>query len=170
MLTGLYEPTAGDATLYGRKISTDMQAVRKFIGVCPQHDVLFSSLTCREHLKIFGQLKFPDASEDELEAQIESLLAQVGLSEKSSTQAVALSGGMKRKLSLLISLIGDCRVLFLDEPTSGMDPFSRRSTWRFLRGNRSGRCIVLTGADPPPGHCLISFHKILMVQFGGHPP
>ena len=144
MLTGLYEPSAGDAFVHGRKISTEMEAIRKCIGVCPQHDVLFSSLTCVEHLRIFGQLKFPDATEAQLEQQIAVLLAKVGLADKAGTKASALSGGMKRKLSLVVALIGESSVVFLDEPTSGMDPFSRRSTWKFLRSNRSGRCIVLT--------------------------
>eukprot|EP01052_Picozoa_sp_SAG31_P002113 SAG31_NODE_71_length_28115_cov_4.128105_13_plen_1544_part_00 len=144
MLTGLYAPSAGEATVYGRSITTDMNNVRKEIGVCPQHDVLFASLTCTEHLQVFGQLKYPDATKDQLDMQIESLLKQVGIGEKAGTKAAALSGGMKRKLSLVIALIGGSKTIFLDEPTSGMDPYSRRSTWKFLRANRPNRSIILT--------------------------
>ena len=73
-----------------------------------------------------------------------SSLADVGITEKRDTRAKELSGGQKRKLSVAVALIGDPKVIFLDEPTSGMDPFSRRHLWSLLKERRHGRCIVLT--------------------------
>merc|ERR1719382_1681330 len=72
------------------------------------------------------------------------MAAMIKLKEKMDTRAGSLSGGQKRKLSLCLALIGRPRVVFLDEPTSGMDPFSRRSTWNLIRGSREGRVTVLT--------------------------
>ena len=71
---------------------------------------------------------------------------QVGLTEKVNVQAGKLSGGQKRKLSVCIALVGGSKVVFLDEPTSGMDPSSRRSTWQILQNAREGRVIVVRGA------------------------
>ena len=71
-------------------------------------------------------------------------IGQVGLTEKTHAKAGSLSGGMKRKLSLAIALIGDTGAVFLDEPTSGMDPYSRRSTWNTLQSEKAGRVMILT--------------------------
>ena len=144
MLTGLYEPTSGDASVYGMNLTSDMHSIRQFIGVCPQHDVLFSLLTVSEHLRFYGELKCPSLSAPDLEDKITRLIAEVGLTEKVNAPSSSLSGGQKRKLSLAIALIGEGKVVILDEPTSGMDPYSRRSTWNTLRGARQGRCMILT--------------------------
>ena len=103
LLTGLYEPTSGDAQVYGRSIA-EIDEVRKVISVCPQHDVLFLSLTVNEHLHFFGALR--GLSDEEREAQVAKKISQVGLTEKADVRAGSLSGGMKRKLSLAIALIG----------------------------------------------------------------
>jgi ATP-binding cassette subfamily A (ABC1) protein 3 len=119
-----------------------MPEIRKSMGVCPQHDVLFPELTVIEHLKMFGRIKGLIGAE--LTAAVNTKIEQVGLTEKINTPSKALSGGMKRKLSLAIALIGDSKIVFLDEPTSGMDPYSRRFTWEMLKQNKEGRVIVLT--------------------------
>lgn len=139
MLTGMLAPSSGDATILGRSIRTEMDAIRKTVGVCPQHDILWADLTVEDHLVIFAKLKGLDPM-----TCVGAKIAEVGLTEKASTKSGELSGGMKRKLSLCMSLIGDPKVIFLDEPTSGMDPFSRRSTWNMLQANRHGRAMVLT--------------------------
>ena len=142
MLTGLYEPTSGDAEVYGRSIVNDMMGVRRLIGICPQHDVLFLTLTVSEHLYFYAALRgVPEAQQD---AVVTQKIAQVGLTEKANVRAGSLSGGMKRKLSLAISLVGDSKAVFLDEPTSGMDPYSRRSTWNTLQSEKDGRVMILT--------------------------
>jgi ABC-type Na+ transport system ATPase subunit NatA len=118
MLCGMYEPTAGDAFVYGQSIKSEMTAIRASLGVCPQHDVLYPNLTVRQHLMVYGGLKgIPDAL---LELKVRQRVEEVGLTEKMDVRAHALSGGMKRKLSVAITLLADSKMVFMDEPTSGM--------------------------------------------------
>lgn len=142
MLTGLYQPTSGSAEVYGKSIITDMSSVRHNLGVCPQHDVLFPILTVRETLCYFARLKGLD--EDQIDQSIFEIVSDLSLMEKMDAPAGTLSGGQKRKLSLGVALIAGSKVVFLDEPTSGMDPYARRATWELLRQGKRGRVIVLT--------------------------
>ncbi|OQR95862.1 ATP-binding Cassette (ABC) Superfamily, partial [Thraustotheca clavata] len=140
MLTGLFPPTKGTAYVFGKTITQDMDQLRTSMGVCPQHDVLYDELTVLEHLKLYAALKsIPSPAE-----QINSMIAEVGLTEKRNVMSAKLSGGQKRKLSVAIALLGKSQVVFLDEPTSGMDPYSRRFTWNVLQRNRESRVMVLT--------------------------
>ena len=124
MLSGLIPATEGSAIVYGLDTGKDMDQIRKSMGVCPQHNVLWDDMTVDEHLIYFACLKCVENPRAEADAKI----AEVGLSEKRHTLTSQLSGGQKRKLSVAIALIGDSKIVFLDEPTSGMDPYSRRST------------------------------------------
>lgn len=142
MLVGLLPPTSGDAMVFGKNIITDMDEIRKGLGVCPQNDILFPELTVREHLEIFAVLK--GVREELLERVVTDMIDEVGLADKTNTTVKALSGGMKRKLSLGIALIGDSKVIILDEPTSGMDPYSMRLTWQLIKKIKKGRIILLT--------------------------
>lgn len=142
MLVGLFPPTAGDALVLGKNIITDMEEIRKGLGVCPQNDILFPELTVLEHLEIFATLK--GVKEDFLERTVVDMVNEVGLADKINTPVNALSGGMKRKLSLGIALIGNSKVIVLDEPTSGMDPYSMRLTWQLIKKIKKGRIILLT--------------------------
>lgn len=142
MLTGLITPESGTAIIEGYDISVDMQEARKSLGVCPQHDVLIPDMTVEEHLAFFANIKGCNA--EELDVEITKMIESVGLVEKRREFAHNLSGGQKRKLSVAIAFIGNSRVVFLDEPTSGMDPYSRRFTWNVIRQHREGRVIVLT--------------------------
>mmetsp|Transcript_331 Transcript_331/g.689 ORF Transcript_331/g.689 Transcript_331/m.689 type:complete len:1928 (+) Transcript_331:176-5959(+) len=142
MLTGLIDPTSGSASVNGHDVAKEMGTIRKNLGVCPQHDILYPDLTVREHLRLFG--KFKGVPSSKLEAEIEDMIREVGLVEKRNELSKNLSGGMKRKLSVGIAFIGGSSVVLLDEPTSGMDPFSRRFTWNVIRKMREGRTIILT--------------------------
>ncbi|XP_044505775.1 ABC transporter A family member 1 isoform X2 [Mangifera indica] len=142
MLVGLLPPTSGDALVFGKNVVTDMDEIRKELGVCPQQDILFPELTVREHLEMFAILK--GVKEDILENVVTDMVDEVGLADKVNTVVRALSGGMKRKLSLGIALIGDSKVVILDEPTSGMDPYSMRLTWQLIKKIKKGRIILLT--------------------------
>ncbi|KAJ4840078.1 ATP-binding cassette sub- A member 1 [Turnera subulata] len=142
MLVGLIPPTSGDAIVFGKNIITDMDEIRDELGVCPQHDILFPELTVREHLEIFATLK--GVKEDVLETVVTDMVDEVGLADKVNTLVRALSGGMKRKLSLGIALIGNSKVIILDEPTSGMDPYSMRLTWQLIKKIKKGRIVLLT--------------------------
>uniref|UniRef100_A0A8B9G513 ATP binding cassette subfamily A member 3 n=1 Tax=Amazona collaria TaxID=241587 RepID=A0A8B9G513_9PSIT len=142
MLTGLHSPTGGQAYINGYEISQDMILIRRSLGLCPQHDVLFDNMTVEEHLHFYAGLKgYPPSKCPE---EINHVLRILNLEDKRHSLTKALSGGMKRKLSIGIALIGDSKVVMLDEPTSGMDPASRRATWDLLQQQRSNRTILLT--------------------------
>ncbi|XP_067087403.1 phospholipid-transporting ATPase ABCA3 isoform X2 [Osmerus mordax] len=142
MLTGLYPPTSGRAYINGYDICQDMALIRRSLGLCPQHDVLFDNLTVREHLLFYAQLKgYP---RQKIPAEVDRILHILNLEDKRQARSKTLSGGMKRKLSIGIGLIGDSKVVMLDEPTSGMDPSARRATWDLLQGEKRGRTILLT--------------------------
>jgi len=142
MLTGLIETSAGSASLFDHDLNTEMSSIRQFMGVCPQHDVLFDDLTVYEHLEFFGKLK--GILLKDLHQTVMTAIDEVQLKPKINTKSAALSGGQKRRLSLAIALIGDSKVVFLDEPTSGVDPFSRRAIWDLLTKKKEGRILVLT--------------------------
>ena len=142
MLTGLIPPTSGDAMICGHSVTHSMQAIRSMLGVCPQHDILFPELTVMQHLVMFAEFK--GVPSNQVEAAALKMIAEVGLKEKAHVRSSMLSGGQKRKLSVGIALIGDSKIIILDEPTSGMDPYSRRSTWNIIQRNKKNRLILLT--------------------------
>nr|CCA22574.1 PREDICTED: similar to Stromal antigen 1 putative [Albugo laibachii Nc14] len=142
MLTGMLAPSDGDASFRGLSLKNDSSAIRQSLGLCFQHDVLYALLTVEEHLMFYGRIKGYHGNE--LKEIISSKIKEVGLTEKRRVLSASLSGGMKRKLSVAICLLGDSSLVFLDEPTSGMDPYSRRSTWETLLNNRQNRVMVLT--------------------------
>jgi ABC-type multidrug transport system ATPase subunit len=143
-LTGLIRRTAGTATLFGQSLWSALgtSAGRKQIGICPQHNVLWNELTCLEHVQIFGA--FRGMSRAEANAAGQTVLADCGLSNKMREFSGKLSGGMKRKLCLALALVGEPRLCFLDEPSSGMDPTARRDTWDLLRRQKENKIMVLT--------------------------
>ena len=123
----------------------DRVTIRTRIGVCPQHDVLWDQCTPREHLRFFAKLKGGGATLSETEKEIDDLLGKINLPKGDNDRPVGLfSGGNKRKVSLAVAMVGNPAVVFLDEPTAGMDPVSRRSVWELLQGFKLGRVIVLT--------------------------
>uniref|UniRef100_A0A3B4UC74 ATP binding cassette subfamily A member 3 n=1 Tax=Seriola dumerili TaxID=41447 RepID=A0A3B4UC74_SERDU len=142
MLTGLFPPTSGRAYINGNDICQDMALIRRSLGLCPQHDVLFDNLTVREHLLFYAQLK--GYSKEKIPDEVDRIIRILSLEDKRQARSKTLSGGMKRKLSIGIALIGDSKVVMLDEPTSGMDPSARRATWDLLQGEKRGRTILLT--------------------------
>ncbi|XP_043578785.1 cholesterol transporter ABCA5-like isoform X1 [Bombus pyrosoma] len=144
ILTGLTAPTAGTALIFGYDVrdSNDMQMIRSMTGVCPQHDILFDLLTPREHLEFFAAVR--GIPKSMIEHEVKKTLKDIDLTEKANTFAKYLSGGQKRKLSVGIAIIGDPKIIILDEPTAGVDPYSRRQMWSFLQSRRHGKVILLT--------------------------
>jgi ABC-type multidrug transport system ATPase subunit len=130
MLTGAMGPTEGYATVAGKDIRTDLQAIRQDIGICLQHDCLFPDLTVREHIQFFSRLKglYKKVSKPEAEEHIDQAIRDVALFEKRNSLSKNLSGGMKRKLSVAIAFCGNSKVVLLDEPTSGMVSEEARTT------------------------------------------
>ncbi|KAJ0177200.1 hypothetical protein K1T71_007209 [Dendrolimus kikuchii] len=142
MLTGNLDLSNGSVHVAGYDISSQLKSARSHIGLCPQHNVLFNELTVKEHLQFFATLKgFTGA---ELKQDIDSLITKLELEEKRDFKSEGLSGGQKRRLCVGIALSGATRVVLLDEPTSGMDPASRRALWDLLQREKKGRTIILT--------------------------
>lgn len=141
MLTGLTEPTSGEVSVLGVDLTTQMDEVRRLLGVCPQHDILFDTLTIREHLRFYAILK--GVAPADIDSAIMEKVRELELLDKIDAASSTLSGGQKRRLSVAIALIGNSRVIFLDEPTSGMDPSARRLVWALLQKYKRGRIIVL---------------------------
>uniref|UniRef100_A0A3B5A5W3 P-type phospholipid transporter n=1 Tax=Stegastes partitus TaxID=144197 RepID=A0A3B5A5W3_9TELE len=142
ILTGLFPPTSGTAYILGRDIRTDLSAIRQSLGVCPQHNVLFSMLTVEEHIWFYARLK--GLSEEQVKSEIEQILQDTGLPHKRSSRTSTLSGGMQRKLSVALAFVGGSKVVILDEPTAGVDPYARRGIWDLLLQYRQGRTIILS--------------------------
>uniref|UniRef100_A0A8C8GTP2 ABC transporter domain-containing protein n=1 Tax=Oncorhynchus tshawytscha TaxID=74940 RepID=A0A8C8GTP2_ONCTS len=142
ILTGMFPPTSGTASIYGKDIRTDMDTIRHSLGMCPQHNILFHHMTVEEHILFYSLLKGRSLSEAQLE--VENMLEDLGLPHKRDEEAQNLSGGMQRKLSVAMAFVGGAKVVILDEPTSGVDPYSRRSIWDLLLKYRSGRTVILS--------------------------
>ncbi|MQM10037.1 hypothetical protein Taro_042924 [Colocasia esculenta] len=143
-LTGITPISGGDALIYGYSVrsSVGMSNIRKMIGVCPQFDVLWDALSGREHLQLFASIKgLPPST---IKSVSETSLAEVKLIEAAKMRAGSYSGGMKRRLSVAVALIGDPKLVFLDEPTTGMDPITRRHVWDIIENAKKGRAIILT--------------------------
>lgn len=141
IISGHNQKSSGSVYIDGYSIDTHPAEARRRVGFCPQFDVLFERLTVEEHLFFYGIVK---GARKELKQEIEELLVQSGLDCHRKKLSKALSGGYKRKLSLAIAMIANSKVLILDEPTSGMDPESRRKVWDFLQLIRHDRLILMT--------------------------
>ncbi|CAD8125443.1 unnamed protein product [Paramecium sonneborni] len=143
LLTGLIKKDYGQIKYYGTSTDDDLDGIRSFLGICPQKDVLYNKMTVVEHLKYYGKIKGLDG--ENLNNQIEEVIEKCALSLEKTKQAHQLSGGNKRKLCLAMALIGGSKVIFLDEPTSGMDPVTRRKIWSILlQMKNEGKCLILT--------------------------
>jgi ABC-type multidrug transport system ATPase subunit len=142
VLTGILEPTSGKAEMFDLDITEDMDNIRQIMGVCPQHDILWDELTAEEHLIMFSKLK--QIPEDRIDQEVETKLKQVNLFDVKNAWSGTFSGGMKRRLSMAICAVGDPKIIFLDEPTTGMDPNSRRQVWELIKQLKKGRIVILT--------------------------
>lgn len=141
MMCGLLQPTSGRVLFNGAEV----QSVPKGkIGVCPQDLVLWDALTCRENLTFIG--KMYEVHECDLRERIDRLLTLLSLSDKADQVVSKLSGGMKRRLNIGVSLVHNPEIVFLDEPSAGLDPQSRQLLWNFIRSLRDeeGKTVVLT--------------------------
>ncbi|OMH83116.1 ABC transporter A family member 1 [Zancudomyces culisetae] len=141
ILSGMMPKSAGDALLYDYPLG-DQRSLRRIFGICPQHDILFDELSAVEHIKLYAGLK--NIPNSEINALVESGLNAVKLYNVRNRPSRTYSGGMKRRLSVLIATIGNPKVVFFDEPTTGMDPVNRRHVWRYLERFKKGRVIILT--------------------------
>jgi len=140
IMEGLTPPTAGTVELLGKHWDRDGDALRERIGVSLQETKLFEKLTVEETLVLFRSFYDPARA-----LEVEALLAEMQLGEKRSAQVHKLSGGQRQRLAVALGVMGDPDVLFLDEPTTGLDPQSRRALWDTVAALRDrGKTVVLT--------------------------
>jgi len=158
-LIGLVEPTSGTALLLGHDIRFDRDLIRRKLGMCPQHDLLYDQLTILEHCSLYMNVKGLSNSD-----RINSVLTDVILFDVRHKKANELSGGMKRRLSLAISLMGDPDVLMMDEPTTGLDPKSRRLIWDLIHREKKNKLVLLTTHSMEEAEKLSD--KIAIMAFG----
>eukprot|EP00038_Savillea_parva_P008022 m.174117 g.174117 ORF g.174117 m.174117 type:complete len:1815 (+) comp13791_c0_seq1:54-5498(+) len=142
IVCGLMPPSAGTAVVNGFDIRKHLRVAQSQLGLCPQRNTLLPSLTVAEHLWLFAKLK--GVSDKYVYREIDQMIADIELLEKRHYTAGTLSGGMKRKLSCALALVGGSPVVILDEPTSGCDPSARRAIWDLLLRNRTGRTMLLS--------------------------
>ena len=143
ILCGLVKPTAGTATVCGYDAVKESLKIKDLIGVCIQETAIYPYLTGAENMDLFGNLHAMNKAE--LKERRNMLLTKMGLTEDAKRRAGKYSGGMKRRLSLILALISDPQIAFLDEPTVAMDPQSRHAVWDFLKElKKEEKTIVLT--------------------------
>jgi ABC-2 type transport system ATP-binding protein len=142
MLATVLEPTSGDAFVFGNSVISDAHGVKPRIGYMSQAFSLYGDLTVRENLDFFAELR--GVPRGDMAARAKRLLEFSGLTEFEKRQAQFLSGGMKQKLALAATLISEPDMLFLDEPTTGVDPVSRREFWKIISGlHRQGITVFV---------------------------
>ena len=143
MLSTLYTPTSGDAVIGGHSVTKDPMAVRGVIGVVPQDLALYEDLTARENLMFWGQMY--NLSGKSLTSRVDEVLEQIGLTDKAKDRVKTYSGGMKRRVNIGVGLLHKPRLLFMDEPTVGIDPQSRRAILDTVKDlNKQGMTLLYT--------------------------
>jgi ABC-2 type transport system ATP-binding protein len=143
ILSCYLKPTAGVASVMGFDVEAETTQVKKHIGIAPQENIFYEELTVYENVMFFGKMYSIDSAE--LKNRAKLLIMKVGLDEKQKIKAEKLSGGMKRRLNLIIGLVHDPDIIFLDEPTAGLDPQSRRLLWDYIFELKSrNKTIFLT--------------------------
>eukprot|EP01039_Chlorochromonas_danica_P002043 gene2043-2228_t len=142
MLCGTLDPTYGDAFVNGFSITSDRVMARRNLGIAMQQDIIWDDVNVEDHLLLFGRLRGLHGRK--LRAAVKKMLASLGFPDKRYSLAGTLSGGQKRRLCVGLSMVGGNRVVYLDEPTAGLDPVSRRQLWELVQKNRKGRAILLT--------------------------
>lgn len=143
ILCGLLKPTSGSAFVGGFDVRKEGAKVKELIGVCPQETAVYPYLTGVENVELFGDLYALD--KDTFKARRDMLFEKLGLVQDAKRKVEKYSGGMKRRLSIVLALIHNPQIIFLDEPTIGMDPQSRRAVWNFMGElKKEGETIFLT--------------------------
>jgi ABC-2 type transport system ATP-binding protein len=142
MLCCLLKPTGGTARIMGYDILKQPYRVKEIIGVSPQETVISERLNSRENLELIGRTHGVEAAE--LKIRSRELLNTMGLEARAKDQVRKFSGGMKRRLNIIMALVHDPQVVFLDEPTLGLDPQARRAIWEYIGRLKKQKTILLT--------------------------
>ena len=142
MLTTLVTPTSGDALLFDKSIVSDRQAVKEITSVSPQETAVAQNLTVKENLQLMAKIYgFKGIQVDE---KVSEIMAKFDLEEIAKSKAKTLSGGWQRRLSIAMALISEPKILFLDEPTLGLDVLARRELWEQIEKLKGNTTIILT--------------------------
>ena len=141
MLSTVLEPDSGDATIGGHSVRHNADAVRNIIGICPQELALYAEFSAIDNLIFFGRMVGLDGKKARSQAM--DNLELMGLSERAEGKVDKFSGGMKRRVNLAIALMGHPELLFLDEPTVGIDPQSRNKIYETIEGLRNEGMTIL---------------------------
>ncbi len=142
MLCGLLSPSEGDAFLHGYSVRTEGKAVKSLVGVSPQETAVAPNLTARENLAFLGGVY--GFTKEKRAQRIEELSLQLGLDSVLDKRAGKLSGGWQRRLSIAMALFGEPKILFLDEPTLGLDVLARADLWALIKGLKGKMTVLLT--------------------------
>lgn len=142
MLTGLSAVTEGEAVVMGHSVTTDLQEVKKITNISPQETAVAGHLTVKENLAFIG--KVYGLTKEQTQKNIESVFQTLHLDEVQNQKAKTLSGGWQRRLSIAMALITDPKIIFLDEPTLGLDVLSRRELWKIISALKGKVTIILT--------------------------
>lgn len=143
VLSTLFSPTSGDAVVCGHSVSREPMAVKRCIGAVPQELALYEDLTAQENLNFWGSMY--GLSGKALSTRIDEVLEQIGLKDKAKQRIKTYSGGMKRRVNIGVGLLHKPRLLFMDEPTVGIDPQSRRAILDSVKElNRQGMTVLYT--------------------------
>ena len=142
MLCCLLRSSSGTATVMGHDINENPMAVKQVIDVSPQETAIAEHLNAWENLSLMGRIH--GLAKEEVKKRSQELLEMVGLTKRAKEQVRKFSGGMKRRLSIAMALVSDPQVLFLDEPTLGLDPQSRRGIWEHIAELKGKKTILLT--------------------------
>ena len=142
MLTGLTKPTSGEAYVMGRSINTELAKVKKLVSVSPQETAVAPNLTVRENLEFIAGIY--DMDRKHAKEKTDELVRKFSMEEVEKSKAKTLSGGWQRRLSIAMALITEPKILFLDEPTLGLDVIARRELWQIINSVKKNVTIVLT--------------------------
>jgi ABC-2 type transport system ATP-binding protein len=168
MMVGLLRPDRGAVTIHGKRVMDDSSELQSRVGVCPQTPVLWNKLTCLEQLQFIGEMygvRGREARQRGLE-----LLGILELSEKRNKRASTLSGGMRRRLNLAMSLVHDPDILVLDEPEAGLDPQGRVLVREYLKSLARSKTIIMTTHNMDEADrmadrvAIIDYGKLLVID------
>ncbi|SPP76445.1 retinal-specific phospholipid-transporting ATPase ABCA4 [Drosophila guanche] len=162
MLTGTIQPSSGTAIINGYDIQTDRLQARRSLSICPQKNIFFDGLSVASHLQFYSRLRGLKAAA--VKQEVDKYIQKLGLKAKARSSAKSLSGGTQRRLALACALCGNVKVLFCDEPSSGLDPNSRHELWKLLLDEKQGRTILLTTHQMDEGEVLAD--RIAIVSDG----
>ena len=142
MLSCITKPTSGDAIILGSSVTNSSEKIKEYIGVSPQQSAIAPSLTVNENLKLIAGIH--GYSKEEQKKKVKEISERFGLQEIMDRRASQLSGGWQRRLSIAMALINDPKILFLDEPTLGLDVIARSELWSVIRSLKGRSTVILT--------------------------